>query len=57
MAHSCASLDSGEAHECAIEVFEARAEDEIALMARGIFNHAVRRSEDALERMVEEQSS
>jgi glyoxylase-like metal-dependent hydrolase (beta-lactamase superfamily II) len=49
--------ESREAHECAIEVFEARAEDEIALMARGIFNHAVRRSEEALERMDEEQGS
>ena len=49
--------ESRDAHECAIEVFEARAEDEIALMARGIFNHAVRRSEDALEAMDEEQGS
>ena len=49
--------ESREAHECAIEVFEARAEDEIALMARGIFNHAVRRSEEALEAMDEEQGS
>jgi alkyl sulfatase BDS1-like metallo-beta-lactamase superfamily hydrolase len=49
--------ESREAHECAIEVFEARAEDEVALMARGIFNHAVRRSEEALEAMDEEQGS
>jgi glyoxylase-like metal-dependent hydrolase (beta-lactamase superfamily II) len=45
--------ESRAAHECAIEVFEARAEDEIALMARGIYNHAVRRSEAALEAMDE----
>ena len=49
--------ESRVAHECAIEVFEARAEDEVALMARGIYNHAVRRSEEALEAMDEEQSS
>lgn len=46
--------DSKEAHQCAIDVFEARAEDEIALMARGIFNHAVRRSEKALDALDEE---
>ena len=49
--------ESRVAHECAIEVFEARAEDEVALMARGIYNHAVRRSEEALEAMDEEQSN
>ena len=49
--------DSREAQECAIEVFEARAEDEIALMARGIYNHAVRRSEEAIERIEETQGS
>ena len=48
---------SREAHQCAIEVFEARAEDEIALMARGIFNHAIRRSENALEALDEQQDS
>ena len=49
--------ESREAQECAIEVFEARAEDEIALMARGIYNHAVRRSEEAIERIDEKQAS
>ena len=45
------SPDSVAAHRCRIELFERRADDEVALMARGVFNHACRLSSDALNRL------
>jgi len=36
------------AHQCVIDVFKNRAEDEISLMGRGILSHAARKSEKAL---------
>jgi glyoxylase-like metal-dependent hydrolase (beta-lactamase superfamily II) len=36
------------AHRCVIDVFQARANDEISLMGRGILSHAARKSEKAL---------
>jgi len=40
--------DNRSAHECVIDVFTKRAESEIALLARGILSHAVRKSQKAL---------
>ncbi|NQT73882.1 MAG: MBL fold metallo-hydrolase [Chloroflexi bacterium] len=40
--------DNRSAHECVIDVFNKRAESEIALIARGILSHAVRKSQKAL---------
>ncbi len=37
-----------QAHQCVIDVFKNRAEDEISLMGRGILSHAARKSEKAL---------
>ncbi|MFI5398274.1 MAG: alkyl sulfatase dimerization domain-containing protein [Candidatus Binatia bacterium] len=46
-----AAPENADAHRCVIEVFGKRAESEIALMARGIFSHAVRNAEAALARL------
>jgi glyoxylase-like metal-dependent hydrolase (beta-lactamase superfamily II) len=40
-----------DAQQCVIEIFKQRAEGEVSLMGRGIFSHAVRRAEAALEQM------
>jgi hypothetical protein len=46
-----AEPDNPEAHQCVIDVFKSRAEDEISLMGRGILSHAARKSEKALARL------
>ncbi len=46
-----AAPDDPEAHRCVIEVFSMRSDEEISLMARGIFSHAVRKAEAALGRL------
>ncbi len=43
-----AAPDDRDAHRCAIEVFNSRAEGEVSLMGRGILSHAARESEKAL---------
>jgi glyoxylase-like metal-dependent hydrolase (beta-lactamase superfamily II) len=43
-----AAPEERDAHRCAIEVFQRRADAEISLMGRGLLTHAVRRSEKAL---------
>jgi alkyl sulfatase BDS1-like metallo-beta-lactamase superfamily hydrolase len=42
---------SREAQQLAIDIFKARADAEISLMGRGVFNHAVRKAEKALAAM------
>jgi alkyl sulfatase BDS1-like metallo-beta-lactamase superfamily hydrolase len=40
-----------EAQQLVIDIFKARADTEISLMGRGIFNHAVRKAEKTLAAM------
>ena len=46
-----AGPEDRDAQQCAIEIFQQRADGEISLMGRGIFSHAVRRAEAALKEM------
>ena len=46
-----AEPENREAQQCAIDIFQARADAEISLMGRGIFSHAVRKAEKAIADM------
>jgi len=46
-----AEPENREAQQCAIDIFQARADAEISLMGRGIFSHAVRNAEKAIAAM------
>ncbi len=46
-----AEPENRDAQQCVIDVFKVRAEEEVSLMGRGIFAHAVRKAEKALASM------
>ena len=46
-----AEPENREAQQCAIDIFQARADAEISLMWRWIFSHAVRKAEEAIAAM------